>query len=554
MPLAQYQLGDMVQLDPQTVGVIVRLEKEAFKVLTQHGKEVNAKPHALQLRKSRGVALDSRQNEITSRDVVKVIQGPHIHKQGEIKHVFRGNVFLIVRDQVENGGIVVAKAKHVELAGGTSHAASSISTGFMPQSPRLSSPAPHRGPGTVSISSSAITTVLVASSATTCGGGGGGGGRGRGRGRGRGGRDTSIIGNTVRIVMGPYKGYVGIVKDATESTARVELHTSCNTISVDRSRLQSVTGQDRGGMTSTWGRTPAFGSQTPMVGSMTPSYGSMTPMHGGPGGRTPMYGSLTPMHGDGGRTPSYGYMTPSHDPSQTPLHGSSAWDPSVANTPHRSGILTSPLLVPDDWGFPYGESGSTPSPASYTNPATPGGASYDNPATPSPVGMPESPQGSTYSSGQYNARTPMYHSDYMTPSPAISPLTPGSMDFSPRTPGSPMEGGTAGLLPTDIEVLVKDNFESPHANKTGVVRAIAGKMASVYLYDTGHEVDIPTRYLEPTAPKKLDKVKGITGPNKGLIGALINIDEGDGIVKLDADSALKIIALDNLAKYVPKQQ
>ena len=48
--------------------------------------------------------------------------------------------------------------------------------------------------------------------------------------------------------------------------------------------------------------------------------------------------------------------------------------------------------------------------------------------------------------------------------------------------------------------------ESPHANKTGVVRAIAGKMASVYLYDTGHEVDIPTRYLEPTAPKKLDKV------------------------------------------------
>lgn len=50
------------------------------------------------------------------------------------------------------------------------------------------------------------------------------------------------------------------------------------------------------------------------------------------------------------------------------------------------------------------------------------------------------------------------------------------------------------------------------------------------------------------------QVKGITGPNKGLIGSLINIDEGDGIVKLDADSALKIIALDNLAKYVAKQQ
>ena len=211
-------------------------------------------------------------------------------------------------------------------------------------------------------------------------------------------------------------------------------------------------GQDRGGMTSVWGRTP-FGSQTPMVGSMTPSYGSMTPLHGSTsGGRTPMYGSQTPQLGDGeaawkqeggreenllggwrnsvrcdegvgiqlggkgtnfvgggrggihlegeggfnrgerensigergefscgagvrgiqcgsgliggvmgynlgtqevdefvllffnvfycclqgGRTPNYGHMTPSHDPFQTPQHGGSAWDPSIANTPARS--------------------------------------------------------------------------------------------------------------------------------------------------------------------------------------------------------------------------
>ena len=60
-------------------------------------------------------------------------------------------------------------------------------------------------------------------------------------GRGRGGRDTSIIGKTVRIFQGPYKGYIGIVKDATESTARVELHSSCKTISVDRGRLSIVT-------------------------------------------------------------------------------------------------------------------------------------------------------------------------------------------------------------------------------------------------------------------------------------------------------------------------
>lgn len=57
--------------------------------------------------------------------------------------------------------------------------------------------------------------------------------------------------------------------------------------------------------------------------------------------------------------------------------------------------------------------------------------------------LPESPQSGTSShySGQYGTRTPMYNSsDYMTPSPAISPLTPGG-EFSPRTPGSPMDPG-----------------------------------------------------------------------------------------------------------------
>ena len=49
------------------------------------------------------------------------------------------------------------------------------------------------------------------------------------------------------------------------------------------------------------------------------------------------------------------------------------------------------------------------------------------------------------------------------------------------------------------------------------------------------------------------QVKGIRGPNRDLIGTLINIDEGDGIVKLDADSALKIISLDILGKYIQKQ-
>lgn len=36
-------------------------------------------------------------------------------------------------------------------------------------------------------------------------------------------------------------GYIGIVKDSTDATARVELHSSCKTISVDKSRLSTLT-------------------------------------------------------------------------------------------------------------------------------------------------------------------------------------------------------------------------------------------------------------------------------------------------------------------------
>ena len=103
----------------------------------------------------------------------------------------------------------------------------------------------------------------------------------------------------------------------------------------------------------------------------------------------------------GGRTPNYnnpGYLTPSRDPSRTPLHGGSAWDPSITNTPART----------DEWP----NYSSAPSPSgvrererererglyavlmvfivvinsyyvllqTYANPATP---QYDNPTTPS---------------------------------------------------------------------------------------------------------------------------------------------------------------------------
>ena len=102
-----------------------------------------------------------------------------------------------------------------------------------------------------------------------------------------------LIDHTVKITQGPYKSHIGIVKDATETTARVELHSKCQTISVDRSRIAIVGGPSKGSI-STYTKTPTY------AGSATPMYGANTPGYSSTGGRTPMHGSQTPMYGDAG--------------------------------------------------------------------------------------------------------------------------------------------------------------------------------------------------------------------------------------------------------------
>ena len=73
------RIFNLISYSPQTVGVIVRLERENFHVLNMQGKVVEARPQALQKRKDSryAVALDSEQNTIQKKDIVKVIDGPH---------------------------------------------------------------------------------------------------------------------------------------------------------------------------------------------------------------------------------------------------------------------------------------------------------------------------------------------------------------------------------------------------------------------------------------------------------------------------------------------
>uniref|UniRef100_A0A8C7JAV5 Transcription elongation factor SPT5 n=1 Tax=Oncorhynchus kisutch TaxID=8019 RepID=A0A8C7JAV5_ONCKI len=526
----QHEWGELVQLDPQTVGVIVRLERETFQVLNMHGKVLTVRHQAVNRRKDNrfAVALDSEQNNIHVKDIVKVIDGPHSGREGEIRHIFRGFAFLHCKKLVENGGMFVCKTRHVVLAGGSKPRDVTNFTvgGFAPMSPRISSPM-HPGGG---------------------------------------GERIIFWLNCCHY----FPGYIGVVKDATESTARVELHSTCQTISVDRQRLTTMGAKRHGGMTSTHGRTPMYGSQTPMYGT---------------GSRTPMYGSQTPLH-DGSRTPHYGSQTPLHDGSRTPGQ-SGAWDPNNPNTPSRAD---------DDYEFGYDDEPS-PSPQGYggtPNPQTPGypevlspqvNPQY-NPQTPgtpamynteqySPYAAP-SPQGSyqpspspqsyhqvapspvgyqnTHSPASYHPTpSPMAYQASPSPSPVgYSPMTPGAPSpggYNPHTPGSNIDQTSCDWVTTDILVRVKDTFlDSQVVNQTGIIRSVTGGMCSVFLQDTEKVVSISSEHLEPVTPTKNNKVKVILGEDREATGILLSIDGDDGIVRMELDDQLKILNLRFLGK------
>ena len=310
-----YQLLDMVQLGDMSVGVIVGVDRDACKVLTnlsvtskQEVRTCKAKDLQRKIHASKLTGLDVFNNIVNSGDAIKILQGDWKGKQGVVKHVAKHNyLFVECRDVLTNLGIICVKAKSCQVVGGESGGAG----GFASRMGSRQGPSGARSSGPRSFGERQ--------------------------------RRSPLVGKLVMIKKGPHKRFRGKVLDVGDSTVKVELEGQCKVVTVKFSQLGAaernvLTGGFLGpkggaglfnhpatvpnmqsGRHGPFG--PASGSKTPMHAGV---YGAPTPMHAGFGSQTPMhagFGSQTPMHaGFGGSgMPFRGSQTPSRDRASNPF-------------------------------------------------------------------------------------------------------------------------------------------------------------------------------------------------------------------------------------------
>lgn len=153
--LAGYELYDLVVLSgggsTNEVGVIVRVGREDFTVVNNHGITREVRPEELRgkqnQRSNRALAVDVQANQIRVGDQVTVTEGPHKGKTATIKRMNRTQLFLYSQTRTENAGVFVVRSRSVMLAGSRSQRSSGGGDGGMSpfSTPRSQSGGPPGG-------------------------------------------------------------------------------------------------------------------------------------------------------------------------------------------------------------------------------------------------------------------------------------------------------------------------------------------------------------------------------------------------------------------------
>lgn len=312
-------------------------------------------------------------------------------------------------------------------------------------------------------------------------------------------RDDGLIGKTVRIQAGNWKGYLGTVCDATATHVQVELHSRLKKVMVVRERV-AVAG-DKFGATEDAGRT-IMDVPGAIVAPTTPFVaGGATPMHGG---ATPLHGGATPMHDSMGGSDEVWRPGGSIDqePAQPTSNDNDGWGAASGTSPEQNNPFGSPSSEADNgWGSSAATtSGSTWAPA------------------------PE----------QDNAAAVAQDSSF-----AAAPAASGNVeeaDIGDADEAAPvwfMDRVCVQLKNDDSLAVIKDIS----SNTTATVELEKDKSTKT----------VRVGDVSMVLPKEHDQVLVTGGANVGVEGELVCIDGTDAILK-DADEEFKIVDFVHLAK------
>lgn len=479
-------------------------------------------------------ALDMRQNHVSVGEMVNVVDGTFAGHSGTVKHIYRTYLFLHNNRITTNAGIFVVRARQVVLSGSKARS-DMIQNSTVPRTdPRAGRPGPQ----------------------------------GRQR-------ESELIGQTVKVKKGRWKGYIGIIVDENEQKVKVEIHSQAKIVDVDRLHV-AVAGNREGGVVDR----PHY-SATPMTGA-TP-LPSQTPLHGS--AMTPM---ATPLH--------RGMGTP-----QSSARAGEAWnvanDDALLETQMNQekdithatsfGAPLEPVGAPGDMsGGRYGNPVSQLAPRSPTKdgilPATPAG----NPTTP----------GLNPTTPGLQPKTPAYMLPHNPATPGLNPMTPGLNPTTPahlsaQTPGighehSGMEPMTPGFNPTTPGLPamtpglnpVTPGLSTPgyHHNPMtpgafGVATPGIGRMGSAvtpaatpgmmagggvpmtpaYSYEPG-DMGASAGTGEVTWKMKGVEVEVIAGEHQGSIGAITAVNGAS--CSIDADGRILTVAFSDVKPAIPEKQ
>ena len=307
----------------------------------------------------------------------------------------------------------------------------------------------------------------------------------------------ALLGKSVTIAGGPYKGYVGIVKEfvgATQEQVRIELHTNSKLVTCDRDRVVVVGGSSTAAVAASRSLVSAESSAPAWAGSAkTPAWSSA---------KTPAWSSAKTPAWSSAKTPAWSSAkTPAWSSAKTP-----AW--SSAKTP-AWGEAKTPA-----WG-----SAKTPA---WTSSTTPGWKGSGD--------------------GTAGSRTPAWTvpaQSYALPDRTEDPDHDSNVvdiDDHPMTTSSQQK--PFWCIP-GVEVRLKESFSS-HYQPSDL---------QPFTVPADESLKFPSGHLEPVVPGKKDRVRVVEADNSAdICGTLIGMDGPDAVIKVDGTLDFKIVPISRLLK------